>query len=89
MGQRVTRGQVIALVGNTGNSASPHLHFPLSEAPDVTSDGVPFAHGAFDVVGRCQQTGPTPADQTSAHVPPETHRGEIPLTGMLIHFRER
>ena len=88
MGQRVTRGQVIGLVGNTGASAAPHLHFQLSEAPDVTSDGVPYAHGVFDVVGRCRQTGPSLVDQTCAHVPSETHRGEIPLTGMLVHFRQ-
>jgi murein DD-endopeptidase len=89
MGQRVTRGQVIGLVGNTGNSGAPHLHFQLSEAPDVTSDGVPFAHASFDVIGRCQQTGPAPADQTCAHLPPEIHRDEIPLNGVMIQFRER
>ena len=88
-GQRVTRGQVIGLVGNTGASGAPHLHFQLSEAPDVTSDGVPYVHGAFDVVGRCQQTGQALADQTCAHVPSEIHRDEIPLNGMLVHFHER
>ena len=88
-GQRVTRGQVIGLVGNTGNSAAPHLHFQLSEAPDVTSDGVPYAHASFDLVGRCKQSGPAPFDQTCTRVPPETHRGEIPLNGMLLQFRER
>jgi murein DD-endopeptidase len=87
-GQRVTRGQVIGLVGNTGASGAPHLHFQLSEAPDVSSDGVPFAHASFDVLGRCQQTGPALADQTCAHVPPELHRDEIPLNGMLIRFHE-
>jgi murein DD-endopeptidase len=89
MGQRVTRGQVIGLVGNTGASGAPHLHFQVSEAPDVTSDGVPYVHGAFDVVGRCQQTGPALADQTCAHVPSEIHRDEIPLNGMLVRFQQR
>jgi murein DD-endopeptidase len=89
MGQRVTRGQVIGQVGNTGASGAPHLHFQLSEAPDVTSDGVPYVHASFDVVGRCQQTGPTLGDLTCAHVPPELHRGEIPLTWMLVRFPER
>jgi murein DD-endopeptidase len=89
VGGRVTRGQVIALVGNTGNSAAPHLHFQLSEAPNVTSDGIPYTHDAFEVVGRCQLTGPTPADQTCTHVSPEMHRGEIPLAGMLVRFHER
>ena len=86
IGQRVTRGQVIGLVGNTGASGAPHLHCQLSEAPDATSDGVPYAHASFDVVGRCRQTGPEPWDQTCTHVPPEIHGGEIPLQGMLVRF---
>lgn len=89
LGQRVTRAQVIGLVGNTGNSGAPHLHFQLSEAPNITSDGVPYAHASFDVVGRCRQTGPTPADLTCARVPPEVHRNEIPLNMLLVRFQER
>jgi murein DD-endopeptidase len=85
-GQRVTRGQVIGLVGNTGNSGAPHLHFQLSEDPTIRSDGLPYAHEAFEVVGRCKQAGPTP---TCARVPPEMHRGEIPLQGMMVQFRDR
>ncbi|MCE5317538.1 MAG: M23 family metallopeptidase [Parachlamydia sp.] len=27
MGEKVERGQVIALLGNSGNSDAPHLHF--------------------------------------------------------------
>ena len=86
-GQRVTRGQVIGLVGNSGNSGLPHLHFQLSEGPNVTSEGLPYTHDTFEVLGRCQMTGPTPAEQTCARVPAEIHRGEIPLQGMMIRFR--
>jgi hypothetical protein len=33
-GQRVTRGTVLGLAGNTGNSTEPHLHFQLQDGPD-------------------------------------------------------
>jgi murein DD-endopeptidase MepM/ murein hydrolase activator NlpD len=86
-GQRVTRGQLMGLVGNSGNSGLPHLHFQLSEGPNITSEGLPYTHDAFEVLGRCQMAGPTPAEQTCARVPVEIHRGEIPLQGMMIRFR--
>ena len=86
-GERVKRGAVIGLVGNTGNSGAPHLHFQLSEDPSIRSEGLAYKHDAFDVVGRC--TGPTPAEQRCARVPAETHRGEIPVQGMMVQFRDR
>jgi hypothetical protein len=33
VGDRVKRGQVIALCGNSGNSSEPHLHFELCNTP--------------------------------------------------------
>jgi murein DD-endopeptidase MepM/ murein hydrolase activator NlpD len=83
-GQRVTRGQVIGLVGNSGNSGAPHLHFQLSENPSIRSEGLPYMHEAFEVVGRCSRVEPT-----CRRAPSETRRNEIPMSGMLIHFREK
>jgi hypothetical protein len=41
-GQRVTKGEVIAQVGNTGNSSEPHLHFQLMDSMDFfTANGLP------------------------------------------------
>lgn len=35
-GDRVVRGQVVARVGNSGNSTAPHLHFQLTDGPLIT-----------------------------------------------------
>jgi murein DD-endopeptidase MepM/ murein hydrolase activator NlpD len=36
MGQKVYKGDVIALSGNTGKSSAPHLHY------EIEKDGVPI-----------------------------------------------
>ncbi|MCA9524467.1 MAG: M23 family metallopeptidase [Myxococcales bacterium] len=36
-GQRVRQGQMIAELGNSGNSAQPHLHFSIKRKPDFRS----------------------------------------------------
>ena len=43
VGDRVTRGQVIGLVGNSGNSTEPHLHFHVSDGVSpLGSEGLPY-----------------------------------------------
>jgi hypothetical protein len=52
-GDRLTSGQVIALLGNSGNSDGPHLHFQVMSTPDpLRSDGLPFVLSAFRLDGR-------------------------------------
>ena len=38
-GERVSRGQLLGLCGNSGNSSEPHLHFHLQDSP-VVQDGL-------------------------------------------------
>jgi murein DD-endopeptidase MepM/ murein hydrolase activator NlpD len=43
-GDRVTTGQVLGLVGNSGNSTEPHLHFHVSNGVSpLGSEGLPYA----------------------------------------------
>jgi murein DD-endopeptidase MepM/ murein hydrolase activator NlpD len=52
IGQRLRTGQVIGLLGNTGNTG-PHLHFGIQNGPNIlTSDSVPFEIGSFTVQGK-------------------------------------
>lgn len=85
-GDRVRRGQVLGLVGNSGNSTEPHLHFHVSDGVSpLGAQGVPYLLDTFQLVGRCRQilAGCTRA------ATPETRRREMPLANMLLRFPER
>lgn len=76
-GDRVRRGQVLGLVGNSGNSTEPHLHFHVSDSPSALgSQGVPFVMRSFET--RAGKPGE----------PPRVHRDELPLENDVVTFRE-
>jgi murein DD-endopeptidase len=82
VGDRVKRGQVIGLVGNSGNSTEPHLHFHISDGNSpLGSEGVPYRQESFEVVGKCRTFNM--GCQRSA---PVSRKGEVPLANMLIRF---
>jgi hypothetical protein len=53
VGDRVKRGQVLAKLGNTGNTSAPHLHFHLMEGDSVLcSNGIPYTINSFALAGQ-------------------------------------
>ncbi len=50
IGDQVKKGQVIGLLGNSGNSDAPHLHFYLETKSPVTlgGEGVPYYFSEFN-----------------------------------------
>jgi murein DD-endopeptidase MepM/ murein hydrolase activator NlpD len=52
-GERVKRGDVLGLVGNSGNSLAPHLHFHVMDGSlFLASNGLPYEVDSFTVTGR-------------------------------------
>lgn len=84
LGERVRKGQVVGLVGNSGNSTEPHLHFHLSDANSpLGSEGIPYGYDSFELVGRCRSFGSS-CERTAA----SARHGEIPLQNVLVRFRD-
>jgi murein DD-endopeptidase len=53
MGDHVRKGQELGLVGNSGNSTEPHLHFHVCDRNSpLVCEGLPYALSSFEVQGK-------------------------------------
>ena len=53
VGDRVAAGQPLGRLGNSGNSDAPHLHFQLSDGPDIlTSNSLPYLFDRYTLSGK-------------------------------------
>jgi hypothetical protein len=82
VGDHVKRGQVLGLVGNSGNSTEPHLHFHISDASSpLGAEGLPYELESFEVVGKCQSL----SGSCTRTQPVARHR-EMPFANELVRF---
>jgi murein DD-endopeptidase MepM/ murein hydrolase activator NlpD len=94
-GDKVKTGQVLGLVGNTGNSIVPHLHFQLMDQPSsLASNGLPYEIDTFEVTAKVISTAAF--DQAEADgnpiphtllTPPVHPKKALPLDQLVITFR--
>lgn len=57
LGDTVKRGDVLGLVGNTGNSVAPHLHLHVMDGPSpLASQGLPYLYDRFEITGQVAST---------------------------------
>jgi murein DD-endopeptidase MepM/ murein hydrolase activator NlpD len=79
----VRTGQVIGLLGNSGNTTFPHLHFGIVDGPSFWANSLPFAFGSFIVQGTA--TIPSPGAVKIIGRPRRAKQAE-PLIGDVITF---
>jgi murein DD-endopeptidase MepM/ murein hydrolase activator NlpD len=90
VGDKVKTGQVLGLLGNSGNTDSPHLHFHVMDGPSpLVSNGLPFAFDSFTGQGRLTDEQPlftggeVTIDKDALSGP---HANELPLLDQVVSF---
>lgn len=88
LGDRVVAGQVLGLLGNTGNSSAPHLHFHVMDGPSpLDANGLPYVFTRFTSRGTLAneivETG------AAAEIDPRlagAHENQLPLNDEVVGF---
>ena len=96
VGQHVQRGQLLGELGNSGNSATPHLHLQVQITPSFVSDGLPYVFNRFHLLGEITEpvTDSNLGLRANGKLPfaparhPGTRRLEMPLNENVVRFSE-
>lgn len=93
LGDRVKAGQVLGVLGNTGNTDAPHLHFHLMDGPvPLYAGGLPFVLKRFSSVGVLTDSGIDALFDGRSASPDKrlsgAHHGQMPLNAQVISFED-
>lgn len=88
-GQKVKTGQVLGLLGNTGNTDSPHLHFHVMDGPSpLQSNGLPYTFKKFRGQGFIKDINALIAGDDPGISPRliGPHRNQLTLDNQIVNF---
>ena len=93
-GEHVALGQVLGLVGDSGNSVVPHLHFQVTTRPSsMASNGLPYEIRDFQITGKVPGTEVFDKSETDGSqlpvasiMPPENVKSALPLDQYIFAF---
>lgn len=91
-GDTVTKGQVIAKLGNTGNANASHMHFQLMDGPSALgADGLPYVIDSFALRGYLDPQLIVDSDDYLSGTfplggPPQPHTDQLPLAWAIVDF---
>jgi Peptidase family M23 len=85
VGDKVITGQVLGLLGNSGNTDGPHLHFHVMDGPSpLRSNGLPYVFTNFEGQGVLRDEGEAVSIDKSALAGP--HQNQLPLNAQVVSF---
>jgi hypothetical protein len=92
VGDEIKTGQVLGLVGNSGNSDAPHLHFQLmDDNSPLGAEGMPYGLTDFTQTGTVKSAETLLQSGESWHANPEdkptVYRQEFPVNNAIVTFR--
>jgi hypothetical protein len=89
VGQKVKVGQTLGLLGNSGNSDAPHLHFHIMDSPHpLLANGVPYRFDDFTVEGELGNVEEFQKGAVAkiAHTETGVRHDELPLENQVTSF---
>jgi Peptidase family M23 len=95
VGDKVQTGDQLGLLGNTGNTSAPHLHFHIMSGPSALgSDGVPYVLDSFELANRGTEAELDAAlAEGKKHFPSRAEldpvrrrQDELPLDNAIVNF---
>jgi len=95
VGDHVKTGDVLALLGNSGNTTAPHLHFHVMDRPaPLAGNGLPYVFTSFVGEGVLDESRSEEIFTTSVPAVIERdrlagpHAKQLPLDDMVVRFPE-